>query len=282
MVNALLELGLVSSMLAPVGINYKSEYLERPAVSTCSTGSFYEIGHSSSIQKILECEDGYVLYYLTEYKADGNGNSNLYLVKVDSQFIPGYVARENGYKRSDGSNFTDHSLHSGYVHMNLEQYSEKRSDGQITKLGGVISPIANWPTSSSFKTTYTSKSSTSFEVSDNYEFGEGGEIKQTIGSTFTFSYDYKRSTLSSDPVVSAQSGTNPLDNSWSFKVSDYAKTGRITFHISTFVLFEMEKPADHSVYENAFYVNLEFKFTGAHKNFGWWECFDAFGSVKVK
>ena len=126
-----------------------------------STVDFYRIGGGNPT-KVLDCPDGYIYQQIDVYKHSYTNLSDLYLYKVDAQFVPGHVARQNSVKRNNGQDYNDYYLSKGYMHIAAYQYKG-------TEYGGAIAYKAMSPSSSKSTTTITSAygTSLSFGIESN-------------------------------------------------------------------------------------------------------------------
>lgn len=249
-----------------------------PILTVDSEGNgFHEISYLSAY-RVLECEDGYVNLSLINYKLNGIGNSDLYKMSVDVEFVPGIVANANNTKRKNGSSFEKHNLHHGYVHATLKRYEKSESSGE-KKIGGEISPKLYYPKSTGFSTQISSSYGTDFGISDSVKVDDTSKIEAGTGRSLQFSTTSSLTTQSSDPIISAQYGQNAFEMQWSFRVLNYDIAGSVTFHLNANIIFEMNKDY-HNTGRDSFFVDFEFEFTGTHKSFGrWWECFDSVSTL---
>lgn len=229
-------------------------------------------------QNVLECEDGYVVFSSDLNKIYCNSYSDIYVFTSRVQFVPGYQARLNNQKRSDGSSFTNHSLNSGFVHVKVHrfEYPERSSHG------GNVSFKTMWPQSSTFTTSISSSYGSSFNFDKEISVDSSGVLSFKKGSSFTIETNSSTLTTGSDPILSAQNSQDTNECQWSFEVHDKDVVGKNTYWLQTNVMFEMDKNLKNSI-RDAVSVDIDFKFTGAHKTLGiWWECFDVEKSIVVR
>lgn len=90
--------------------------------------------------KTLESEDGYAFADLAVYKSPFTECSDLYLLQAAVSFTPGCVARANGSKQSNGDDFVNSYLNSGYFHLEVNDIDQgwRRSSNIAIKDLGLI------------------------------------------------------------------------------------------------------------------------------------------------
>ena len=193
--------------------------------------------------KVLDSIDGYVYYSLEVYKAFYTDVSNLFIIHAVTDFTPGIVAEANNEKFNDGSYYGVY-LNKGYVHLTLERYFEG------DKHGGFMVPKEFWPKSSTFQTTistsFSGELNKSFSLNGDVSLGNGGIISGNVGGSkstgFSFAFSKSASTVSADPVLSAQmSSSNSLEAQWNYfnKKTDMINVGSVTYTLDTYYMFEM-------------------------------------------
>ncbi len=262
-------LTLLSLLVSNTGaISTHSVALEYDETSSSSTVDFYRIGGTSSPVKVLDCPDGYIYQQIDVYKHAYTNLSDLYLYKVDAQFVPGHVARLNSTKRDNGQDYYDYYLKKGYMHVAAYQYKG-------TEYGGAITYKAMAPSSSRSTTTITSTygSSFGFEFSNSREVQANDMGKLTINSSSSsktsliLSHSKSTSTASDDPLLSDQyannSTTNTMEAQWSFEVKNPKQAGANTYHLTAYLLFEMSQEVSYWN-RDAFETYIHYSFTG-HK-----------------
>ncbi len=185
--------------------------------------------------KILDFSYGYIYYDIQIYRTQFTSNSDLYLVGMQTEFTPGWVAYRNG-NTNYGMNYI---LNNGYVHLEAIKYEESP-----TKKGGNVFLKAYWPTSTTFTTTVTSSTGLTLNMNQSVEAGvdlDGGvSLKATQTKGLSISFNRSVGVTYTDPYLSAQSSpTNPKQAQWNYKVtSNTAK--KVTYYLQTYYLFEMD------------------------------------------
>lgn len=229
-----------------------------------SNNVFNVLGGFDSPAKVLDCDDGYVVYDCEILKAKYTNQSNLYIVHTSTAFTPGYVARAN-----NNQSYKNYLLKSGYVHLTLEQVNQ---DG---KIGGTIYPKNMWPKSSDFTTTISSSvsygSSIGKSFSGELSLGDGGKIscEDSTNSTLSFSFTKSMSTISDDPFVSTQLSSDSVNEAqWNFEVINRDLAGKTTYAFDQYFMFEMRTDAI-DCNENAFILKYSVKFQGQYQVFFW-------------
>lgn len=262
-------LALVTALANSTVPNNMSIVKKYELVASGSTSSFYKIGSLSSPNTIVNCDDGYFLYDLVIYKSNFTKSSNLYLVECQIAVTPGYVAHKNGSKQPNGHDYKEYSLKRGYFHISAEQYT---TDGAS---GGIVMQKGAWPLSTTSQTTVTSSFSTNYSFSTAYEEGINIGVDSSITAKkkssvgIVFSSNKTISSISSDPVVSAQyNPNNKKEMQWSFEVSNPDVAGKTTFWMTCYYLFEMNNIYSNCS-ENSFVLNINAKHQGQYVGFLW-------------
>lgn len=217
--------------------------------------------------KTLESEDGYAFADLAVYKSPFTECSDLYLLQAAVSFTPGCVARANGSKQSNGDDFVNSYLNSGYFHLEVNDIDQGwRRSSQIAIKG-------SWPDSSNVQTTISS----SFGVSLNTEFGQsleggitlgnGASLKLTssssIGTALTLSFEKSISSVASDPLLSHQiNPQNTSEQQWSYSVLNKKVAGTITYTLDSYLLFEMDR-SSWNCSNDAFHCEFDSSYTNA-------------------
>ena len=227
---------------------------------------FYRYSGYSSPAKDLDCDDGYIFYNFEVFRANYTTVSDLYLVHTNSSFIPGSVARRNG-----NDNYKDYKLKHGYVHLILQ-----RATTDSGGIGGSIVPKAMWPKSTDFQTTISSSYSSNYVFSNSSglesgcDLGSGATLKSDRSNSLSISFDKSKTTISSDPVLSAQFSPNSsMEAQWSFQVQNAEPVGDTTFTFDQYFLFEMKNDAS-GVSSSAFDVLYSVNFCGQFKTLWWY------------
>ncbi len=227
------------------------EALERTTTTTLeSLNTDYEgflyLGGFPEKALVIDYSYGYVYYDFHVFKTPFTSNSDLYLVSVQSEFTPGWVAYRNG-DHSYGKNYV---LRDGYVHLTASKYEESSS-----VYGGNIYLKTFWPQSTTFTTTLTSSISLGLTIDKTLQGGltlDGG-ASITAGSSTGLSFSYNRSVgvTYTDPYLSAQSSPNNVKEAqWYYSVtSDVAE--KATYFLETYYLFEMDN-TNANAGDNAF------------------------------
>ncbi len=210
-----------------------------------STSSFTEITGDKKAHKVLDCPDGYVMEQVTVFKHSYTANSDLYLYKVSSEFVPGIYARAQGSKQADGNGYNETYLGTGFMHVAVYQY-------QGQEYGGEISYKDMSPTSTKASTTITSTYSKSgtigFETGTGVSVDDSGTITAKASSSgkaeLTYTHSKSVSTTSDDPAIGAtfdkNQSTTKTEAQWSYITSNPEGIGgTLSFWLTTYLLFEM-------------------------------------------
>lgn len=271
---ASLAIQCVSINMAPT-----QEVYERSLTSENST-PFRFMGASSTPQKIIDCDDGYVYYYTEIYKTEFTSNSDLFLVKVTTSFTGGHTARQNGTLQSNGKQYKDYYLKRGYIHATLVV----PSDG--SNHGANIYPKQYWPRSNDVQMNISSsvggESTMPSEFSGMVNLGNGASIGAKRGNSLTYKFSLSTSYVTADPIMSAQYGSTSDEVQWSFQVSSIkSPAASMTYTLDSYILFEMDK--NYSGYNrNAFTLNLNFLYAGQFRNFfGVWDGWEFKGGHSI-
>ncbi len=229
-----------------------------------SNNIFNVLGGFDSPAKVLDYDDGYVVYDCEILKAAYTNQSNLYIVHTSTAFTPGYVARAN-----NNQSYKNYLLKSGYVHLTLEQVNQ---DG---KTGGTIYPKNMWPKASDFTTTISSSVSYGSTIGKSFSgelsLGDGGKIScgDSTNSALTFSFTKSMSTISDDPFVSTQLSSDSVNEAqWNFEVINRDLAGKATYAFDQYFMFEMKTDANNCN-EDAFILKYSVKFQGQYQGFFW-------------
>ena len=202
--------------------------------------------------------NGYVYLDLSVYKLPYTESSNLYVLNYRASFTPGCVARING-ETINGRSYNNVSLANGYLHVSAEKMN------QGYRYSGNVSYKASWPSSSDIITTFTSSYGETLTNSESLSIsiGEGGSIiptiEGTISTSYTMNFNVSTSSVCADPLLSMQNSPNNFAQSqWSFEtISNIA--GRVTYHLNSYYLFEMDKTATNCD-SDAFHATVELRF----------------------
>lgn len=211
--------------------------------------SFIKIGEEK--YKLLESDSGYLLMNYEILKSSFTNNSSLYLLHSYIQATPGHEARK--YDLS----YKDTYLSDVMYEVGLRQYN------QDDELGGKINIKSFWPKSSTFTTTLTSSFGGSINVQldkeNSLQLGNGGSIGTKEGASFGLSLNFsqEQSTVSSDPVLSAQNPYNDLNKAkWSMSFKSLKNAGSATYTLDSYILFEMEENTCNLL--DPFYLDFNF------------------------
>ncbi len=206
------------------------------------------VGWSSEVIRCIDNYDGYTNYFYTQYRAPFTSVSDLYLFRVQTQFVPG-----DALNQQDPSYKDYVRLKYGSVKFELNQYK----NDNLGQYGCSFVFKDYWPKTQSFETTLTSSYSSTYSASflanfsaeGGYDSGDGASIKGGLGVDGEYEFQITQSqsvtTSSSDPLVSAQLGPGNPNNtvSWNFTVLNREVSGRTSFNLDSYYLVEAKKDA---------------------------------------
>lgn len=219
-----------------------SAYSQGSGVSS----AFSYLGGSPSAQKCLDNPDGYAYYLNSVYKSPYTNASDLYLLREQIWFTPGYAARNDGTNPNRDYYNSGAMLGKGTVGVTLKKYESGDAHG------GDVAIKSFWPQSSNVSTTVTSSFGTTlsgslgFSQSAGAEIGDGAKITvskgQSSGVGLSFTWSKSTSSLVEDPMVSSQySPSTNLGVTWNYEVNGKDTAGKLTYAFDCFVLFEMSR-----------------------------------------
>lgn len=219
------------------------------ANSVSDSSSFTYLG-GSNLSKVLECESGYVYDKIDIYKHPYTESSDLYLLKVVSQFTPGIVAFQNNTKMSDGKPFKQDYLAKGFVHISAYQYQRTEYGGDIAYKA--VAPLSSL-TTTTFSSSYGTTSTNSFSTNVGVSMDEMGNLKvsssASSSTSLSLSYSSSVSSVSADPILSTQyaynSNTKKREAQWSFMVGNPDIAGAKTYWLTSYLLFEMSNTVSY-------------------------------------
>lgn len=133
---------------------------------------------------------GYIVSRIAFSEYEANNQNSLFIAKVISTFVPGYVASNNGL-----SNYEKYNNKSGYIHITLEQACDRNDEINGIRYGATPYFKDYWPLNN--PTTVTISSSTQQGVSYGLSTKDGFSIGGNI------SYGYSKSITTTEPQVSA-------------------------------------------------------------------------------
>lgn len=205
------------------------------------TSAFRQICNSMGPNRVINNRDGYTYVQSDIYRAAYTTMSDLYLVKNKFMMTPGYAADASGL-----SNYESGArLGKGHVSVLIKKYE----DATLNQYGGDIVVKSFWPQSSSVTSTISSSFGCSFSPSFSIQktigaqIGDGAtlSVEEGYGSStsLSFSWSVSSSSVVADPMVSAQylSSSN-MGVSWNYEVINEDIAGKLTYNLSTYVLFE--------------------------------------------
>ena len=201
-------------------------------------------------------DKGYIVYHVAVSQYSANDVSNLYIVTVQSSFVPGQVARDNG-NSSYGKYYND----SGYVHMTVEQAYDRNEEYYYgTRWGSIPYKKDYWPLNEPGVCTITSSLQSGMTL--GYSFKNGfstsglsSESSESIG--LSISYAYSKSYTQTEPALSVQlDSSNLAQCQWSYS---YNSLRNETNHMKTYYMFEISK-SGNDLFEGDFRLELDYKF----------------------
>ena len=227
---------------------------------------------SSSLNKVIDCDDGYAYLKINGYEADFTSRSKLILVESILQVTPGIVANDNGMTQEDGSDYKNYYLYKGYYHIKCLNYE----DEDLNQHTGTTTYLACWP-SSTMVTTEVS-STTGLEISFN--FGTSNEVEISSGISFklgtsnsmeiSISNSRTVSSTFSDPSVSQQMDSQDSTMAtWNYTVTNVSPAGSETFTMTTYYLFEYNRFSSSPKYEGQIPISYEVQFQNQYYIL-WW------------
>ena len=201
---------------------------------------FNYIGGSSELQKVIDKRLGYVYYGVDIYKTSFTSASDLYLVKLYTNFTPGYNA-----KLVEGSYYYEYFLSEGYANIGAYQYYKDSSHH-----GGEIKLKAYWPEgenittkiSSSYSTTYSINS----EISAGVNISSGATLSASIGGGLALNYDKEIEITYNEPLFRVGVNSNhPDKRNWTYEFTDnidvHQSIGKLPYTLNIYYLFEMSR-----------------------------------------
>lgn len=204
-------------------------------------------------------ESGYLYYDLDIYYTKFTRLSDLFFVKLVSEFTPGSVAYRNGHHEFDSNYY----LYEGYTHMKVDGLNHYDEDRQIRSPGVELKKYFPYDLNQGTATksydiiaTYGTSLSLSSELSSGADFGGGVSCKSTITNSFTVTYDQSVAITNPDPNLTINTAPNDqLLKEWSYK---YAYEGDETYRLTTFLIFEINSASAHGVSPHSFNLILDF------------------------
>ena len=206
------------------------------------------IAASSSIQMTIDNTDCYVYYYNSIYRTPFTESSNLYLIREQVCFVPGYIAN-----KADSYYHADCALLSGAVGITMKQYEDNEKGAK----GPDFVVKDYWPKTAAFTTTVTSSYGSTVDYSLEAKLeggaeissGDGAGIKKggsvSGGASVTFTASKSATTSAADPTISVQRNPNDLSNGiyWVYTVQNADVVGKTSYTMDCYLLVEMAENA---------------------------------------
>ena len=267
--SSLLLVGLVSAFSTGSDAIIDSERQEPSRSGSSPNTSIFTNQYNSSIVTLINNSDGYTTLQYSIWKAPYTDSSSLWLFQSYLSFTPGYVASQFGSSYSSGA-----YLGKGTIQVKLRPYSAFAGNAQ----GGTIYLSEYWPRSTDVTTTVTSSVSTTLsgsiemQAGVGYSTGNGASISLTNTTTTQLSFTWTKSLSSvlSDPALSAQlipTGTTEKIASWYYEVQNPNTAGKLTYHLDSFVMFEIGNN-NYNCSQNCFHYEIEVHTWDYYQ--GWW------------
>lgn len=292
---------LVFSVIAISSFCFNTKYLNRTSIPTnyakrdndlrlnsAPNSNVFDMVYSSKRINVIECDDGYVDMQYNIYDIEFTSQSRLNLLEFNLNFVPGHVARENNEKQTNGKEFKDYSLKSGYFHI-YTKHREKELDQSLTVHSAFPFFIEAFPNSST-------KSYAMLETKTNCEITlsqtKGGEIgidgfslKYESEQGFNIGYEKSVTSISQDPMISFQFSPNIKEQAeWNYEILGPDVAGKKTFNFTCYYLLELDNNVHQSL-QNTFDIYYEANYQGQYYSwFAWrdgWD-FNKSGSIRVR
>lgn len=175
---------------------------------------------------------GYVVSRIAFSEYEANNQNSLFIAKVISTFVPGYVAYNNGL-----TNYAGYLNASGYTHITLEQAYDKNDEINGIRYGATPYFKDYWPVNN--PATVTISSSTQQGVSYGLSTKDGFSIGGNI------SYGYSKSITTTEPQVSAQLAPNLKEAQWSYA---FNTKGNFSFDQESNYMYEIGKTGNNMMF----------------------------------
>lgn len=212
---------------------------------------------------------GYLTYNIAVAQYSALSNSQLYIVTVNSTFVPGAHAREFGDK-SYGLFYN----YSGAVNITVERAFDRNEEYYYgIRYGGETYKKDYWPLTS--PRTVTISSSVQAGLTLGYSFKNGfskdGKTQATSADIgLNISYGYSKSITTADPAVSVCPLSTNIDTiQWTYRYANYWGESHV-YNLQSNYMFELSEE-NNSMCTGDFRLKLDYQFNpkqgGIARNF---------------
>lgn len=179
---------------------------------------------------------------ISEYRV--NNISSIFIAKVISSFVPGYVAKENGL------NYDKWRNNSGYVHITLDQAMDRNEEYYYGIRYGAIPYMKDyWPINQ--PTTVTIGSTLNTGLVLGYSQKDGFSVDANL-----ISYGYSKSITYDNPHVNVQMSTDLKTAQWSYV---YDKNRPWTYDQEANYMYEISGSGKDMIYGDV-RLKIDYKF----------------------
>ncbi len=240
-----------------LGQNYiiENDYATNLTSSTDVPTTFIDcVAEKEYIKKFDD--KGYIVYHIAVSKYVANSKSIIFIVTVNSAFVPGIVAKKN-----DESSYDKYKNQEGYVHMDVEQaYDANEEYYYGVRKGNIPYKKDYWPLNEPSVSTITSSITAGANL--GYSFTNGFSLdnisvseNRNIGANI--SYGYSKAITKSEPAITAQvNSSNSNICEWYYT---YSKDSAETNYLVTNYMFEIGNSANEMMIGD-FRLKLDYKF----------------------
>lgn len=218
---------------------------------------------------------GYIIYNIAVSRYTVDSESILYIVTVNSSFVPGIVAKNN-----DEDGYANFKNQEGYVHMTVEQAYDATQEYEYgIRWGNIPYKKDYWPINGPNKVAITSTIQTG--VTFGFSFENGFSLDDvSVGLNFSrganIAYEYSKTIEKEEPAVTVQTNSSNLAKcEWYY---EYAENASETYHQQTNYMFEMSN-SRNGMFIGDFRLKLDYKFV-VHRDF-WPTTSENVGSVDL-
>ncbi len=206
-------------------------------------------------------DKGYIVYHVGVSSYRANSTSLLYIVSVQSSFVPGQVARNNG-----DSSYAKYLNNAGYVHMTVEQAFDRNEEYYYgIRWGNIPYKKDYWPLNEPAVCTISSSLQAGATLGFSFKNGfskDGLSIGTDQNMGMNISYGYSKSYTQRDPALSVQvdsSNLNKCQWSYCYAGGSYDCVKSETTHLTTYYMFEISN-SRRDLFIGDFRLKLDYKF----------------------
>lgn len=179
---------------------------------------------------------------VSEYRA--NSNSSIFIIKVISSFVPGYVAKENG------ANYDPWRNDNGYVHITVGQAMDRNEEYYYGIRYGAIPYLKDyWPLNQPSTVTISSSFDAGLTLGYSQNNGFGVDLD-------LISYGYSKAITYSNPTVNAQLSSDLKTAQWSYV---YDKNRPWTYDQESNYMYEISSSGNNMIYGDV-RLTIDYKF----------------------